>query len=202
MPDEPVGGMGPREDPEEELRRKFEEIEKEASQISYPEVPIAPTDEDLRVRSYSSPIEGMLDPINPAHHSGPDPEEERLRQLDERLAAAAARQKEEASGIHSEFEEQLREFDGKFGPTLDARKSRQEEAARKQKSERSASKGLGLGLAIAYTILGLPLVGIGIGWLLDNRFQTNIWKGILATIGACLGVGFTVMLMNRANDQQ
>lgn len=193
--------MGPHDDPEEELRRKFEEIEKEASRVPASETPIAPTDEDLRVRSYTAPIEGMLDPIDPAHHSGPDPEEERLRQFDERLAAAAARQQEEAQGIHDEFEDRLKEFDGKYGPTLDARKGQKEQEQRQRRAEGNASKGLGLGLSLAYTIIGLPLVGIGIGWLLDNRFHTNIWKGILATIGACVGVGLTVLLMNRANDE-
>lgn len=205
MPDEPLSGkIGPDDDPEAELRKAFEEAERElASQGHHLEEPVSPLDEDLKLHASASPVEGFLndDEGQPKEPHALDPEEEQIRILEERLRAATAKHQGRKGSIDEEFAGRMDEFDDRYGPTLEKRKAQKEDEARRAKSEASASKGLGLGLSIAYTILGLPLVGIGIGWFLDKELHTNVWKGILATIGACAGVAFTVMMMNRLENK-
>ena len=64
-----------------------------------------------------------------------------------------------------------------------------------------ASKGLGIGLSIAYTLLGLPMVGLGVGFLLDRLLGTTAWKGIGTVAGAVGGIAFAVMILNRENSR-
>ena len=78
--------------------------------------------------------------------------------------------------------------------------------AKSQEAERLASdgranKGLGVGLAIAYTLLGLPMAGLGIGFLLDRMLGATIWKGIGTVVGAAGGIAFAVMMLNRENSR-
>lgn len=68
-------------------------------------------------------------------------------------------------------------------------------------SDSKASKGLGVGLAIAYTLLGLPMAGLGIGFLVDHLTGSNGWKGIGTVVGAVAGIAFAVMMLNRENSR-
>lgn len=71
------------------------------------------------------------------------------------------------------------------------------EQARKQTSDGESARGLGIGLTVAYAILGMPLLGAGLGWLIDRQMGTSNYMGILCTIGAIVGVVFAVMTTNR-----
>ena len=59
---------------------------------------------------------------------------------------------------------------------------------------------LGIGLSIAYAILGLPLVGAGIGWLIDRATGVQgVWVGPLVLVGAAAGVAMAVVLLGKSN---
>lgn len=59
-------------------------------------------------------------------------------------------------------------------------------------------RNLGVGLTIAYAILGAPLVGFGIGFLIDQATKGVFWRGALGLLGCCLGVGYAVIVANRS----
>ena len=68
-------------------------------------------------------------------------------------------------------------------------------------SDAKANKGLGVGLAIAYTLLGLPMVGLGVGYLLDRALGATLWKGVGTLVGAVAGIAFAVVVLNRENSR-
>lgn len=59
-------------------------------------------------------------------------------------------------------------------------------------------RNLGVGLTIAYAILGAPLVGFGIGLLIDQATKGVFWRGALGLLGCCLGVGYAMVVANRS----
>ena len=68
-------------------------------------------------------------------------------------------------------------------------------------SDAKANKGLGIGLAIAYALLGLPMVGLGVGYLLDRALDATAWKGVGTLVGAVAGIAFAVLMLNRENSR-
>jgi F0F1-type ATP synthase assembly protein I len=100
---------------------------------------------------------------------------------------------------------ELRERIDRFNHTVDKIKAakQEKERLRKRHAEREgeASRGLGLGIAIAYTIIGVPLLGALVGYFIDNAMGTKTWVGICVLIGAVLGVGMGLVLMNRGNKE-
>jgi F0F1-type ATP synthase assembly protein I len=65
--------------------------------------------------------------------------------------------------------------------------------------DRRASRGLGIGLAMAYTMIGLPLLGIVIGYLI-NQVSPGPWIAIGVVAGFIAGVVFALFLGNREKD--
>ena len=91
---------------------------------------------------------------------------------------------------------------------LDTRLARVRERAikarQKQESQRPSelldqdtSRGMGLGLSAAYAIIGLPLVGAGVGWLIDRGLGTTFVIAIGAVGGLIGGVWHAIQLTNR-----
>lgn len=74
------------------------------------------------------------------------------------------------------------------------------ETSRRHQSEQKISRGVGLGLVAAYAIIGLPMVGIGIGWLVDKFTRSNAFVGIGAMVGAVLGLVIAVRMLNQSNQ--
>ena len=72
--------------------------------------------------------------------------------------------------------------------------------SRKLDSDRRATKGLGVGMAMAYTMLGLPLLGLGLGYLL-NRVFPGPWIALGVVAGFVAGVAFALALGNREKDR-
>lgn len=66
--------------------------------------------------------------------------------------------------------------------------------------DRRASRGLGIGMAMAYTMIGLPLLGAGLGYLL-NRVAPGPWIAVGVVMGFVAGVSFAVFLGNRERDR-
>lgn len=60
------------------------------------------------------------------------------------------------------------------------------------------ARGMGVGLSAAYAIIGLPLVGAGLGWLIDRALGTTFIIAILAVAGLIGGMFHAVQLSNRA----
>ncbi|MEA2554608.1 MAG: hypothetical protein QOJ65_2784 [Fimbriimonadaceae bacterium] len=201
------------EDPEEDLRRLIDDIEREEAPAPVYEPPAAPSNDEIRAGVFQAPIEGAINPTNPDHRLDKDldelklsdierpRDEQRLAELEREIEEETARHREQAQGIKTEFDGRMRQLEEKLRKVREEREGTKSQEDARIALDNSSSKGLGLGLSIAYTMMGMPLLGIAIGWFLDQSLGTNIWKGILAVVGAAVGLAFTVVSMNRVNRQ-
>lgn len=58
-------------------------------------------------------------------------------------------------------------------------------------------RSLGRGLQVAYAIIGVPIVGYGIGWLIDKQVGGVLWQGLLTIIGATIAVIYAARSASR-----
>lgn len=75
------------------------------------------------------------------------------------------------------------------------------EAKVKQESafDRDTARGAGVGMTIAYAIIGVPLVGFGIGYLVDMAANTgNAFRLIGVMLGMAAAIFFAVRTSSRA----
>lgn len=112
------------------------------------------------------------------------------------------RASEKADDLHSEYDKKLAELEAKARAAKARESVKVVSKDQMLKSDAEAARGLGVGLSIAYTILGTPLLGLGIGWMLDNRYQANLFKGLGTVSGAVLGIILAFWMMNRPSGPQ
>ncbi len=144
----------------------------------------------------------------------PDPDGERFRSALEDLEREGADLSEEAIAKLEKTGERLREEAPGIDEGLDrglaeleerARKARGEHEARKLREARRAEseaesyRGLGVGLTIAYVIIGVPILGAGVGWLLDRAASSSQWTAIGTVGGAAVGLALALAILNRAS---
>lgn len=67
--------------------------------------------------------------------------------------------------------------------------------------DQKSSLSTGLGLSLAYTIIGTPMLGYGVGLLINKATGTQGWHIWLTLIGSVIGIGWTIMVVNRNNDR-
>lgn len=99
----------------------------------------------------------------------------------------------------SEFDVRLRDLETRAEKARQDREEQVRQEERRRNTERDSAQGLGIGLSIAYTILGLPLLGAGIGWLVDRQLDATFWMGMGAFIGAAAGIFMAILMLNRQN---
>lgn len=106
----------------------------------------------------------------------------------------------------TEFDETLERKIADIESRASIQKQKAETAKRLEREQRqsnvSTSRGLGIGLSIAYTIIGLPMIGLAVGWYLDNRYHANAWKAILVMAGAVIAIVYAVLQLNRSEKIQ
>ncbi len=100
-----------------------------------------------------------------------------------------------------DFDDRLRQLEEKAAKASGRFQKEKKEESRKMASDSEAARGLGVGLSIAYTLIGLPMVGVAVGWWLDNRFHTEIWKSLLILIGSVAAIAYTVFTLNQQNSK-
>lgn len=101
--------------------------------------------------------------------------------------------------LESEYTEKFDEISQRVNQAKATREKKQAQASQKLEKENEANKGLGYGLAIAYAVMGMPLAGLGVGYLLDKAFGTQSLQAICAGAGFILGMGYVVILSKRLN---
>jgi F0F1-type ATP synthase assembly protein I len=120
----------------------------------------------------------------------------------EKLAAKA--DEINAPKLDEEFEarmaDKVSELEGKVKVARARHASEAEKNSKIIEDSGQSYRGLGVGLSIAYAIIGLPLVGYGIGYLLDMG-KPPLWQGLFTVAGAAGGVWFAVFQMNRTNPK-
>jgi F0F1-type ATP synthase assembly protein I len=137
---------------------------------------------------------------SPDSDEEPDELELKLRDLDARLDAAKDQRREKEGLFDREFEQRLEKLHDKADQAKAVNDSVKREQERNWAAERSSARGLGIGLTVAYTIVGLPLVGAGVGWLIDRSLGTSGAVAIGVVAGAALGMVMALMMLNRQNQ--
>lgn len=103
--------------------------------------------------------------------------------------------------IDDEFGERLRALENKARTHKLIRDNRNQETERKQLSDGESARGLGVGLSVAYTIIGLPLAGVVIGWLVDQRLGTQTFRSLGVLLGSVFGIAAALLILSRSNRQ-
>ena len=63
--------------------------------------------------------------------------------------------------------------------------------------DQKSSVSMGLGFMLAYTIVGTPLLGFGVGILINKVTHTDGWQIWLTLLGSVIGLSWVIMVTNR-----
>ncbi len=102
--------------------------------------------------------------------------------------------------IDDEFHAKAEELHARAAKLKRTMEVKQERQTEERRSDGESARGLGIGLTVAYAIIGTPLLGFGIGYLIDGNSTVKTWSGILGMIGAFAGVGYCVYILNRTQQ--
>ncbi|MFW5697189.1 MAG: hypothetical protein ACOCX1_01360 [Fimbriimonadaceae bacterium] len=125
-------------------------------------------------------------------------DEERFNRSIDQASEAARRDWTEKE---ADMERRLAEFSQRSQSVGSKYRARQARETEERRSTQESSKGLGVGLTVAYVIIGVPLVGFGVGFLIDRATGSEIWGSTLGLLGAFAGVALTIYIVNRSNQQ-
>ncbi len=170
MQDHESGGHEPSE---EEIERRLQALLGDSDHASLPTLPKVsevPSEEDVHAR---------------------------FNEIDKRVDDVRANADEKKSALDSEFDQRLKALEEKAQKAKASREVEKKKVERIQTSTQEESRALGLGLSIAYTIIGIPLLGAGVGWLIDRQVGTHYWMGMLTLAGATGGVAIAIFKMNQ-----
>ena len=67
--------------------------------------------------------------------------------------------------------------------------------------DQKSSMTMGMGISLAYTIIGAPIVGYGLGILINKLTHTQGWEIWLTLGGSILGIVWVVMVTNRHGNK-
>ncbi|HRF58900.1 MAG TPA: hypothetical protein PLH94_03175 [Fimbriimonadaceae bacterium] len=127
----------------------------------------------------------------------PEPPVDTERAIEARVREAQA----EIAGIDDEFHDRLKQLEARAEAAHGGYQKKVAEQERVRKGEGESSRGLGVGLSVAYTILGMPMVGAGVGWLVDQQTGMKVFLGLGTVGGAVLGVVFALVILSRHQDK-
>lgn len=119
-------------------------------------------------------------------------------QTPEQIANEARRKLDEAD---AEFAGKLKDLEERAAQSKSRRETQAKQKAKEDKSSAEAAKGLGVGLTVAYAILGMPIAGLGIGWLIEKMGGPAGWQSGLILVGAVVGVVFAILVVNKTQAQ-
>jgi F0F1-type ATP synthase assembly protein I len=153
-----------------------------------PETPKLPTDEEIEAR-FSKIKENLnmdLDDVDPKLHG-----------ILENTAVDRLPDSE-----HDEYATKLADIDAKI------KQAKANKASTEPKKDSvsgsldpQSSVAMGMGLSLAYTIIGSPIVGYGIGLLINKVTGTQGWQIWLTLIGFVIGLGYVVIVQKRHEDR-
>lgn len=107
-----------------------------------------------------------------------------------------------SDSVHPELDDKLASMQQR----LDSAKSTYEQTKPKANSvsgglDQKTSLGMGLGLSMAYTIIGAPLVGYGLGLLLNKLTGNPGWHIWTTLIFSIIAIGWVAMIGSKTNDR-
>ncbi len=153
-----------------------------------------PMPSEAEIEERFEAIKAKLDPI--AHNP----------ELDAKVSEFFGRQAENSEissdSVHPELDEKLASMQQR----LESAKNTYEQTKPKANSvsgglDQKTSLGMGLGLSMAYTIIGAPLVGYGLGLLLNKLTGNPGWHIWTTLIFSVIAVCWVAMIGSRTNDR-
>lgn len=117
-------------------------------------------------------------------------EEERLKRIEEEL--------EKAKGVafadpdEGDRDSELRAIEDRARAARKAQERHTPEGMGSSFITPESGRGLARGLQIAYAIIGVPLVGFGVGWLVDRQTGGVLWQGVGTILGATIAVVYAI----------
>jgi len=162
-----------------------------------PSDPHEPTEEELERR-----LQKLLGEAETAQSDEElDEIELKLRDITDKLEGTSAASKDELEEIEDEFDKKLRELHQRVDSVKQTKERKEQAQLKIQKQEQSSARGAGIGLAIAYTIIGVPMLGVILGYALQEATGNKVWMSVCVLIGAVLGLAMAVVMMNRTNPK-
>jgi len=129
-----------------------------------------------------------------------DAGESTLLDIEERINAISEEHRQKLSS-DDEFEARMAALHEKVDRIQSARLAANRTERKRQASDGKAAAGMGMGLSIAYTIIGCPIVGYGIGYLIDMQAGTTTMRSYAAMAGIVIGMGTALFLIKKSNSQ-
>ena len=130
-----------------------------------------------------------------------DAGESTLLDFEDRINAISEEHRQKLTS-DEEFEARMAALHDKENRIQSIREAATRIEKRKQVSDGKVAVGMGMGLSIAYTIIGCPLVGFGIGYLLDMQAGTTTMRSYAAMVGIVVGMGVACVRIQKTNRQQ
>ena len=100
---------------------------------------------------------------------------------------------EKDSPVDDDMESRLADLERRAG----AARQKHKAAEPKPMLDVQSSRAMGTGLSAAYAIIGLPIVGAGVGWLIDRALGITLFVVIGVVGGLIGGMVHAVQLSNR-----
>jgi F0F1-type ATP synthase assembly protein I len=119
-------------------------------------------------------------------------------ELGEAVSERARKAAEEGEAALRDIEGRLTDLESRSSRLATAHKAAEEEVARNSITGSAAGRGLGRGLAAAYALIGMPLLGLGLGWLLDRGTDSNVFSLVGFVLGGAAAVWFASRQLSRA----
>lgn len=99
-----------------------------------------------------------------------------------------------------EFDDEFERLQARAKAVSDRRAAEKRVVKKQLQKEAEGNRGLGLGMSAAYAIIGVPLFGIGVGFLIDLKTGTTFFRGLGALLGSIGGIVGAVMMLNRGQN--
>lgn len=155
-----------------------------------PEKPELPSDDEIEAR-FNKIREGLssdLDDID--------------LKLEKILANTNVDDEKVAEEEHEQFDQRIRDLEHKVKTAQNgANQATSSSGSLSGSLDQKSSLSTGLGLSLAYTIIGAPLLGYAVGLGINKLTGTQGWQIWLTLIGSVIGIGWTMMVVNRNNDR-
>ncbi len=155
-----------------------------------PEKPELPSDEEIEARFHKirENLSTDLDDID--------------LKLEKILSDTNVDDQKVAPEEHEQYDQRIRDLEHKVKTAQNAANTTTSSSGSLSGSlDRKGSLSTGLGLSLAYTIIGTPLLGYAVGLGINKLTGTQGWQIWLTLIGSVIGIGWTMMVVNRNNDR-
>lgn len=134
--------------------------------------------------------------------NGDEPEDElaaRLAEIEEKVRAARQKAAPPAS---EDLDARLDALKASAQQARHGFSGTRRVSEKEERLTRESTRGVGVGLAIAYAIVGIPMLGAFVGWAIDARTGSFVWRSVLAVAGMILGIVAAVVMINRTNEDR